>query len=74
MNWMRQIFRRNGLTGELSEETRQHLEEKVQLLVAEVMPREEAMRAAGGQHRSHAGAACGVERDAGPPHSSQRTA
>ena len=46
MNWMTQIFLRRRMAGELSEEMQQHLEEKIEALVAEGMPREEAIHAA----------------------------
>jgi predicted permease len=46
MNWLRQLFSRRRLYLELSEEIQAHLEEKVEELVAEGMPREEAMRSA----------------------------
>src|SRR6185437_7164267 len=37
---------RNQLTADLSEEMQQHLEEKVEALIAEGMPREDAIHAA----------------------------
>jgi uncharacterized protein YoaH (UPF0181 family) len=43
MMWLRQILVRHGLLSDLSEEIQQHLEEKVEELVAEGMPREEAV-------------------------------
>jgi putative ABC transport system permease protein len=46
MNWLRQLFSRQKLYHELSEEIQAHLDEKVEELVAEGMPREEAMRSA----------------------------
>ena len=46
MTWLRQIFSRKQLYGDLSEEIREHLEEKVEELVAGGMSREEARQAA----------------------------
>ena len=46
MRRLRQIFSRHTITGDLSEEMRQHLEEKIEALVAQGMPREEAVHAA----------------------------
>ncbi|MDE3136713.1 MAG: ABC transporter permease [Acidobacteriota bacterium] len=46
MNWLRRIFGRRRIYGELSEEIRAHLDEKVEELVAGGMPREEAAHAA----------------------------
>ena len=46
MNWMTQIFLRGRMTGELSEEMQQHLDEKIEALVADGMPRAEAIHAA----------------------------
>jgi hypothetical protein len=46
MNWVRQMFTRRRLYGELSEEIREHLEEKTEELVAGGMPRNEAAAAA----------------------------
>jgi predicted permease len=46
MNWIRQLFSRRRVYRELSEEIREHLEEKIEELVAGGMPREEAMHAA----------------------------
>src|SRR5215469_8657304 len=46
MNWLRQLFSRRRLYRELSEEIQTHLEEKVEELVGEGMPREQAMRTA----------------------------
>ena len=43
MLWLRQIIARRRLSTDLSEEIRQHLDEKVEELVAEGMPREEAI-------------------------------
>ena len=46
MIWLRQIFARRQLSMDLSDEIRQHLDEKVEELVAEGMPREEAVHCA----------------------------
>jgi predicted permease len=46
MNWLRQLFSRQRMYGELSEEIREHLEEKTEELVAGGMSREEAAYAA----------------------------
>jgi putative ABC transport system permease protein len=46
MNWLNQLLQRRRLYGDLSDEIEQHLEEKVEELVANGMPREEAMLAA----------------------------
>jgi predicted permease len=46
MNWIRQVFGRRRVYGDLSEEIRVHLHEKVEELVASGMPREEAEHAA----------------------------
>jgi predicted permease len=46
MNWLRQVFSRRRMYGELSEEIREHLEEKTEELVAGGMSREEATYAA----------------------------
>src|SRR5882724_2575870 len=46
MNWLRQLFSRRRMYGELSEEIRKHLEEKTEELVAAGMSREEATYAA----------------------------
>ena len=46
MNWLKQVFARRRIYRELSEEIHAHLEEKVEELVAEGMPREEAIRSA----------------------------
>ena len=46
MNWLKQLFSRRRMYRELSEEIQAHLDEKVEELVAEGMPREEAKRAA----------------------------
>ena len=44
--WLKRLFSRRRLYGELSEEIREHLEEKIEELVAGGMPREEARHAA----------------------------
>jgi len=46
MNWLRQLFSRRRMYAELSEEIREHLEEKTEELVARGMSREEAAYAA----------------------------
>jgi predicted permease len=46
MNWVKQIFSRRRLYGDLSEEIREHLEEKIEELVAGGMSRGEAAYAA----------------------------
>ena len=46
MNWLKQLFARRRLYRELSEEIQAHLDEKVEELVADGMPREEAMHSA----------------------------
>jgi putative ABC transport system permease protein len=46
MNWLKRLFSRRRIYGELSEEIREHLEEKVEELVAGGMPRKEAAAAA----------------------------
>jgi predicted permease len=46
MNWLKQLFARRRLYRELSEEIQAHLDEKVEELVADGMPREEAMQSA----------------------------
>jgi len=46
MNWAKRLFTRRELHSELSEEIRGHLEERVEELVAEGVPREEAEHAA----------------------------
>jgi len=46
MNWIRQVFSRRRMYGELSEEIRTHLEEKVEELVEVGMARKEAEAAA----------------------------
>src|SRR6266851_1048545 len=46
MNWVKQLFSRRRLYGDLSEEMQQHLEEKIEELVAGGMSRQEAAYAA----------------------------
>lgn len=46
MSWLRRIFFRRRIYGDLSEEMRSHLEEKIEELVAGGMPRKEATYAA----------------------------
>src|SRR5258708_3746573 len=46
MTWLRRLFSRRGLYGELSEEVRGHLEAKIEELGAGGMPRKEASYAA----------------------------
>jgi predicted permease len=46
MNWVKQLFFRRGLYRDLSEEMWEHLEEKIEELVAGGMSREDAIRAA----------------------------
>lgn len=46
MNWITRILRRRQLYSDLSEEIRQHIEEKVDDLVQQGVPREEAVAAA----------------------------
>jgi hypothetical protein len=46
MNWIKQLFFRRGLYRDLSEEMREHLDEKIEELVAGGASREEATRAA----------------------------
>src|SRR6266403_4148271 len=46
MKWLRQLFSRRRLYGDLSEEIREHLEEKIEELVANGMSRKEAAAAA----------------------------
>ncbi len=46
MNWLKQLFSRRRLYNDLSEEIREHLEEKIEELVAGGMSREEAEHAA----------------------------
>src|SRR5579864_7434264 len=46
MNWLKHLFSRRKLYDELSEEIREHLEEKIEDLVANGISREEATYAA----------------------------
>src|SRR2546429_9959889 len=46
MNWPKQLISRRKLYGELSEEIREHLEEKIEELVASGVSRKEAAAAA----------------------------
>ncbi len=46
MSWIKQLFSRRRFFGELSEEIREHLDEKIEELVAGGMPRKEAAAAA----------------------------
>jgi putative ABC transport system permease protein len=46
MNWFKQLFSRRRLYGQLSEEIREHLEEKIEELLANGMSREDAAAAA----------------------------
>lgn len=46
MNWLKRLFSRKQLCSELAEEIQAHLDEKVEALVADGMPREEAVHAA----------------------------
>src|SRR6266481_175765 len=46
MSWMKRLFLRRRLYGDLSEEIREHLEEKIEELVAGGMSRKEAAYAA----------------------------
>ena len=46
MHWLKQMFSRRRLSADLSEEMQQHLEEKIEALIADGMPREEAIHAA----------------------------
>jgi predicted permease len=46
MNWLRQLFSRKQMYRELSEEIQAHLDEKIEELVADGMPTEEAKQAA----------------------------
>jgi predicted permease len=46
MNWLKQLFSRRRLYGELSDEMQQHLEEKIEELVATGISRKEASAAA----------------------------
>jgi hypothetical protein len=53
MNWFKQLFSRRRLYDDLSEEIRQHLEEKIEELVASGMLRKEAAQAKGTHPRRH---------------------
>ena len=46
MDWLQRGLLRHRMTGDLSEEMQQHLEDKIEALVADGMPREEAIHAA----------------------------
>src|SRR6267143_3831128 len=46
MNWFKQLFSRRRLYNDLSEEIQEHLDEKIEELVASGMPRKEAAAAA----------------------------
>jgi hypothetical protein len=46
MRWLKQLFLRRRIYGELSEEIREHLDEKIEELVASGMPNEEAAHVA----------------------------
>src|SRR5712691_503570 len=46
MSWFKHLFLRRRLYGDLSEEIQEHLEEKIEELVADGMSREEATHAA----------------------------
>src|SRR5260370_16961429 len=46
MNWLKQLFSRHHQYNDLSEEIQEHLEEKIEELVATGMPRKEATYAA----------------------------
>jgi putative ABC transport system permease protein len=46
MNWLKQLFSRRGLYSDLSDEMQQHLEEKIEDLVASGMSKKEATAAA----------------------------
>jgi predicted permease len=59
MNWLKQIFLRRSAYEDLSDEIRQHLDEKIEELVATGMPRKEAAAAA----RLEFGNVTQVERD-----------
>jgi hypothetical protein len=59
MNWLKQLFLRHRLYNDLSDEIREHLEEKIEELVAHGIPRKEATAAA----RREFGNVTLVERD-----------
>src|SRR5580700_10588567 len=46
MNWLKQLFSRRRLYNDLSDEIRDHLDEKIAELVADGLPRKEATAAA----------------------------
>src|SRR5258708_24946593 len=46
MNWVQQLFRRRRIYSDLSEEIQEHLDEKIEELVASGMTRDEASNAA----------------------------
>ena len=46
MNWLKQLFSRRRLYNDLSDEMQQHLEEKIEELVATGMSKKEATAAA----------------------------
>jgi hypothetical protein len=46
MNWLKQLFSRRRLHNDLSDEIREHLEEKIEELVVNGIPRKEATAAA----------------------------
>jgi hypothetical protein len=46
MNWLKQLFSRRRLYNDLSDEIREHLEEKIEELVVNGIPRREATAAA----------------------------
>jgi predicted permease len=46
MNWLKRMFSHPRMTADLSEEMQQHLDEKIEALVTQGMPREEAIHAA----------------------------
>jgi putative ABC transport system permease protein len=49
MNWLKQLFSRGALYNDLSDEIQEHLNEKIEELVATGMVREEAEHAARGE-------------------------
>jgi hypothetical protein len=59
VNWLKQLFSRRRLYNDLSDEIREHLEEKIEELVASGIPRKEATAAA----RREFGNVTLVERD-----------